>query len=693
MVGSNFLIENLNFKNEYVCYLFFSETSEDKQLSQEDLLRCPTRKFPPEQLFSHSFPDNYFITLVPIHSENNCPWGVVAIIDKVEHCVQVSYGIFNNYLDLMSLFIERDALIESIKQREQKATDLAKQLEVVASTSNDGIWDWDLGNNEINWNNRLLEMLGFKQTQEKHAYRHMNLFDRIHPDDDQEIRNQVTAHIKKNTPFKATFRLLSNHNEYLWVEASGKALRTPQGRATRFIGSMTDITQQRLHQQRIRHMAYHDTLTGLPNRAMLDEFLKDHIRHRGLNPLSVMLMDLDRFKLINDSYGHDVGDALLRHVAKTLQPLLRSSDFFARFGGDEFVFVSPLAEESQAIELAQRLLDGVETPFKYKGIDLSSQGSIGIAFYPTDGTSADDLIKKADIAMYRAKRIEKSSATLYHSAMNSDIQQQASLEQQLKLALAQAQFDVHFQPQINPLGGRLLGIEALARWNNPVLGQVSPERFIAAAESMGLISELGKQVGIKAMQTLARWNRDYPQMTLQLSINVSPGQLMRPNFSDEFLSWIDTTQCPANKITVEVTESTTLNDLEHSRTMLLRLAEQGVVISLDDFGTGYSSLALLKQLPLSWIKIDRSFVRDLETDKSNQDIIKSIVMLCHSFGFQTVAEGVETEEQLQIISDIGCDWVQGFIYSPALSANEFEQKYLKTTQAQDKQKPDNYPAH
>lgn len=661
---------------------FFSEISEDKLLSKENSISCSLESYPPKELFEHQFPTNFMVTLLPIEAEERSPWGVLAIVDDLSSEVSpIRHGLFNRYLDLLSLFLERDALVEAIQLREQKAKRLAQHLEAVANTSNDGIWDWDLTTNQVVWNNRLLEMLGFTNEAERQAHRNMNLFERMHPQDEGKIRGLITAHIHEEEDFRATFRLLSSENQYLWVEAGGKVLKSEQGHAIRFVGSMTDITEQLEHQQRIQHMAYHDPLTGLPNRAMLNDKLKHHIRNSTSHPVSVMLMDLDRFKYINDTYGHDMGDALLKHVAKTLQPVLRSRDFFARFGGDEFVFVCDLYKEEQALELAHRLLDAVETRFEHKGIEISSQGSIGIAFYPKDGKTADDLIKKADIAMYKAKRIESASAMLYNSSMNADVQLKATLEQQLKLAIEKDELEVHYQPQLSPISGRLLGVEALARWHSPVLGRVNPGLFIQTAESSGLIEALGQQISLKAMRQMARWHQQYPLMPLKLSLNVSPGQLMHPQFASDFLSWIEKSEVNAQSMTLEITETAAITDLDNTRATLQQLVNAGISISLDDFGTGYSSLSLLNQLPLNWIKIDRAFVKDIETNSSSQDIIHSIVQMCHSFGFQTVAEGVETQEQLKIIRDIGCDWVQGFVYSPALSPEEFEEGYLKNTLA------------
>ncbi|GGA71964.1 hypothetical protein GCM10011369_12160 [Neiella marina] len=656
----------------------FSEQNRESNLSKQSDQTCLPQSYPPRHLLDHDFPDHFALTLVPISAEDDDPWGVLALIDDLtSDTSNSSYSMFDNYLDMLSLFIERDALIASVRNRERKAKDLAEQLEVVANTSNDGIWDWNLKTNDVEWNTRLLEMLGFEHSGDIRAYRNMKFFERVHPDDQDRVRQQVLDHLENDKVFKTSFRLRGADDDYLWVDASGESIRNPLGQPERFVGSVTDITEQRRSQERIQHMAYHDALTGLPNRIMLNERLKTHIRDHALQPKAVMLMDLNRFKYVNDTYGHDVGDALLRHVAKQLKGILRGNDFFARFGGDEFVFLCDVTTEQAAIELAKRILVEVESRFKYNGIELSSHGSLGISFYPKDGQTADDLIKKADIAMYRAKQIKSTKAMLYALDMDADVELQATMEQKLKVAMENDELAVHYQPQIDPNNGELVGMEALARWQSDCLGHVSPAQFIPIAEEAGLITKLGGQVARKAMVQLAKWQQQFPERTIKLSINVSPGELMRSRFATEFIECVKSTDVDISQITVEITESAAIGDLDHSRAMLQQLVDAGISVSLDDFGTGYSSLSLLKQLPLEWVKIDRSFISNIDSEAANKDIVRSIVMMCHSFGYKTVAEGVETSAELKFISNAGCDLVQGFYYSKPLPADEFEKRYLQ----------------
>ena len=299
--------------------------------------------------------------------------------------------------------------------------------------------------------------------------------------------------------------------------------------------------------------------------------------------------------------------------------------------------------------------------------------------FSKDGTCVDDLIKKADIAMYKAKMLKSESAMVYHPGMDEDVQLQITMEQQLKQAIANEEFEVYFQPQINPVSGRLLGYEALARWQSPQLGNVSPSQFIPVAEESGLIVELGAIIAKKAISRHAMWLRQYPHSKLKLSLNVSPGQLMRTQFAEEFIDYIESAGSSCDGICIEVTESAAISDIQHTQNVLNKLTQAGIEVSLDDFGTGYSSLSLLKKLPLSWVKIDRSFISDIEMDSANRDIVHSILLLCHSLGYQTVVEGVETIGQLQEVENIGCDWVQGYFFSKPIPADKFESQFLSRT--------------
>ncbi|OZS42767.1 EAL domain-containing protein [Photobacterium sanguinicancri] len=507
-------------------------------------------QYPPNKLYNYTLPDPYLITLLPIPEESNGLCGVVAVVDDLHSSSSASgYSMFNNYLDMLSLFIERDALIESVKLREKKAKDMATK---------------------------------------------------------------------------------------------------------------------------IRHLAYYDTLTGIPNRIMVKEQLERHIQQRPRVPHAVMLMDLDRFKFVNDTYGHDVGDALLQHVSAALRRVSRRNDMLARLGGDEFLFFCDVSTDSEALLLANRILAEVEIPFLFKGLELTTQGSIGIAFYPQDGATADDLIKKADIAMYRAKRHSSVNAMLYDCSMDSDVQLQATLEQLLRQAIENEDLSVHFQPQYNPYTGKIYGVESLARWYSPTLGHISPVTFIAVAEESGLIYKLGELVTRKSVREHVRWSAMYPNHILKLSINVSPGQLMRPYFADDYIGLILQEGGNPKNIIIEITETAAITDLEQCVAVLNKFIDVGFEIALDDFGTGYSSLSLLKQLPLKYVKIDRSFIMDIDTDQSSNDIVRSIVMMCHSFGYCTLAEGVETPAQIERVKELGCNLIQGYVYSRPLPVEELD---------------------
>ena len=429
-------------------------------------------------------------------------------------------------------------------------------------------------------------------------------------------------------------------------------------------------------EEKIKYQAYHDSLTGLPNRMLLKDRLdvaQADSRRTG-EPLAVMFLDLDRFKLVNDSMGHSSGDELLLGVSDRITGALREGDSLARVGGDEYVLLLPrVSGPERAVEAARRVMQSLRKPWDLNGRDFHVTASIGIAMYPGDGTDSETLMRNADTAMYQAKADGRDRVRRFEAAMDDHVQERVELERDLRRALSLEQFTLHYQPQVDTRSGQVVGMEALVRWQSPERGLVPPNTFIPIAEETGLIWDLGRWVLREACSQVQSWRKAGLLHDIPVAVNVSPRQFHDVGIVDEVRATLAATGLPASQLELEITESTAMRDVEHSVQTLTQLKETGVRVSIDDFGTGYSSLSYLKRFPIDTVKIDRSFVMDIAQDPDDASIVSAIIVLAESLTMNTVAEGVETEEQLAFLRERNCGSFQGFIYSPALPADELAQ--------------------
>jgi diguanylate cyclase (GGDEF)-like protein len=427
-------------------------------------------------------------------------------------------------------------------------------------------------------------------------------------------------------------------------------------------------------EERMLHMANHDALTRLPNRVNLQGRLEQAMAsaRRGGRQLAVLFIDLDRFKNINDTLGHAVGDELLKVVAQRLRALLRESDAVARLGGDEFVVVLtdlPTPAASPSAVLATKIIEELGRPYEVLGHVVHSTPSVGIAVFPDDGADGVLLMKNADAAMYHAKAAGRNNFQFFAQAMNDAAVERLELENGLRDAVTRHEFRLHYQPQIDVASNEVVGVEALVRWQHPELGLVPPLKFITLAEETGLIVPIGEWVLGEALRQLAEW-RAQGMSRLIMSVNISAHQLSGAGFVDMVLSKLAAHDVPAAALKLEITESVAMQRPEVTVALLRELRQRGVGVAIDDFGTGYSSLSYLKQLPLNCLKLDRSFVRDIETDANDAAICAATISLAHSLGLAVVAEGVETTAQFEFLRSLGCDSVQGYFFSRPLPAPE-----------------------
>jgi diguanylate cyclase (GGDEF)-like protein len=425
----------------------------------------------------------------------------------------------------------------------------------------------------------------------------------------------------------------------------------------------------------IEHLAYHDSLTGLPNRPLFIDrlFISINMAERSRSRLAVFFCDLDRFKEINDSLGHSVGDELLRVVSERIRSSVRSEDTVARFGGDEFtLIVQKIDRVDDAVKVAQKIIDTVKIPFRVGEHELFVTTSIGISLYPNDGRDAETLVKNADTAMYRAKDMGRDSFQLYAPAMNARALEKLALENMLRKALAQQELVVFYQPIIDLKEDTVTGFEALVRWAHPELGLLSPAHFIPTAEVSGLIIPIGDWVLRTAARQTRLWQKKFGK-PLSISVNLSARQFQQPDLVAGVKGALHHSGLDARSLHLEISESNAMQNAENTAHTLRELKSVGVCISMDDFGTGYSSLSYLKRFPIDTLKLDRSFVSDLSTDPEDEAIATAVLAMAHSLDLRVVAEGVETSAQLAFLQERDCDMVQGYYFSPPLGCEELEE--------------------
>jgi diguanylate cyclase (GGDEF)-like protein/PAS domain S-box-containing protein len=455
-----------------------------------------------------------------------------------------------------------------------------------------------------------------------------------------------------------------------WINISISPVRDNAGQITHFIGIGEDITQKRQQEERIRYQAQYDDLTGLPNRALAQDRLQQAIRlaSRTDDKVALMFVDLDDFKKVNDTLGHDAGDVLIHEAAQRLRRVIRQSDTVARLGGDEFLIIIQQIHELNAIEaIAHNIIEQFGIPFVLDGTEFIVTTSLGITLFPDDGTDASELMRAADLAMYQSKAEGKNTHHFFSESMDEATREYSRLEQQLHNALERGEFSVVFQPIVRLQDTFPVGCEALLRWHNPVLGRVEPERFIAVAEQTGLIIQIGEFVMRQACREIAHWNREH-EVQLYVAVNLSPRQFWHGGFTERVAAILEETGLAAEYLELELTEGMIIRDHRNTEQIMHDLNALGIRLAMDDFGTGYSSLYQLKRFPFDKLKIDRSFVQDLEHDRDDDAVVRAAVALAHGLDLEIVAEGIERESQRNMLRNEKCEYGQGFLFSEPIDA-------------------------
>jgi diguanylate cyclase (GGDEF)-like protein/PAS domain S-box-containing protein len=564
---------------------------------------------------------------------------------------------------------------EDITQRKAGEAALRESEEryaLAASGAADGIWDWDLRSDVLFTSPRWRATLGLEAVEMGHASEEW--FRRVHPDDLARVKVELSTHLQARTPhLESEHRLLHKDGAYRWVLARGLAVRDAQGKAYRLAGSLTDITERKEAEEQLIHDALHDPLSGLPNRAffitLLDRAIK-RTRRRNDYLFAVLFVDLDRFKLVNDSLGHGVGDQLLVAISQRLKSCLRPGDVVARLGGDEFtILLEDIGDMSDATRVAERIQTELKEAFVFEGHEVFTSASIGIALSTAGHERPEYFLRDADTAMYRAKARGKARYEMFDEAMHTRAVAQLKLETDLRRALEREELRVLYQPIVVLDSGQITGFEALVRWQHSERGLIPPKEFIPMAEETGLILPIGRWVMETACHQTRVWLEQFPdQPQLSISVNMSAKHFQQPDLVAQVLEVLKQAGLSARNLRLEITESMLMDEPDAHVAIIRDLRGAGIQVQIDDFGTGYSSLSYLQRFSVDTLKIDRSFLA-AGGDGESWDIVETIITLAEDLGVNVIAEGVETEEQTERLKQLRCAHAQGFLFREPVDAD------------------------
>jgi len=568
--------------------------------------------------------------------------------------------------------------ITARKKIEADMQEKKRLLEESQRLAHIGSWKFNLLTKEFNWSDEIYRIFELSRGLSPSYKLFLKL---VHPEDRQNVYRSYREALKMQQGYEISHRLLFEDGSVKYVKEECETSFDSDGTALVSIGTIQDITKQKLMENMLKeqkeilsHLAHHDTLTELPNRSLFHDRLAKAIQKakRDNTKFAVFFIDLDRFKEINDSLGHDIGDEVLKEVADRFEAILRESDTLARLGGDEFtIIMENLQNGADASLLAMKILQSLSKPIIKDATSFYLSCSIGISLYPSDGSTVADLLKYADAAMYRAKEEGKGDFKFYSAEMTELALERVIMESSLRSGLHKREFEVYYQPQVKGATDQLIGMEALVRWNHPSMGVVSPSKFISLAESTGLIVQIDRFIMRSAMKQLGEWyTKDLNPGVLAL--NLSMQQLRQKDFIEFVSKTLRETGCKAEWVEFEVTESQIMRDIQEAIKILTELNDLGASVAIDDFGTGYSSLSYLKKLPIKKLKIDQSFVKDLPDNEEDVAITQAVIALAKSLKLNLIAEGVESKAQKDFILESGCENIQGYYYSKAVQKEDFE---------------------
>lgn len=619
---------------------------------------------------------------VPIQSKGK----TLGVLSVVNHTNQRAFkendeALLISLADYAAVAIENADLYskaqDEIAERKRIEGNLRESEERYALAvrgANDGIWDWNFKTETIYFSPRWKSILGYSE--EEVSEHPDEWFSRVHPEDLESLKLDISAHLGGiTTHFENEHRMLHKDGTYRWILSRGIAVLNESGVATRLAGSQTDVTDRKYAEQKLLHDAFYDKLTNLPNRALFLDHLQlavERAKRRPEYKFAVLFLDVDRFKDINDSYGHMVGDNLLVELAQMLASRMRTTDTIARFGGDEFVIlIDDITDESNAIQIANWIDSELVNPFQIKRHEIFVTISIGIVLSEIGYERAEDILRDADIAMYDAKGNGRAKFEMFEPAMRVRIVERLEIETDLRRAIDNNELRVYYQVIGSLNTHQVAGFEALVRWQHPEKGIVTPDRFIPIAEETGLIIPIDRWVLREACYQMHDWQARFPSYaSMTISVNLSSKQLIQPDLVEFIEETLSETGLNGNTLKLEITESAILENNEYILQVFNQLQELGIQIQIDDFGIGYSSLSYLSNFPINALKIDRSFVNSLNDESNNIQILQAIVNLSHRLGVGVIAEGVETVGQLTQLKQLGCEYGQGYLLSMPLESKE-----------------------
>jgi len=542
--------------------------------------------------------------------------------------------------------------------------------------TNDGLWDWDLNTNTVYFSPRWKSMLGYQEKEIGNTVE--DWFNLVHPQDVDRLKATIASHLQAQTPhLEQEYRILHKDGVYRWMLSRGLAVRNRDGKPYRVVGSQADITANKVTEAELLHQVFHDALTGLPNRLRFTEQLDQSIRRARQQEdysFAVLFLDLDRFKVVNDSLGHMIGDRLLIAIARRLEMCVRPEDIVARLGGDEFtILLENVRKVEDATLIAERIQNALSLPFNLEGYEVFTSASIGIAFSTTGYEKPEDLLRDADTTMYRAKGLGKARYAVFDASMHAQAMALLQMETYLRRAIERQEFRLHYQPIVNLKTRELVGFEALIRLQHPERGFISPVEFIPVAEETGLITQIGAWVLREACRQMYEWQQKFTSAAdLKISVNISPKQFRQLDLVMQVKQVLQGTGLNGRYLKLEITESTLVENADLVANMLKELQALGIGLSIDDFGTGYSSLSYLHRFAVDTLKIDKSFIKDFHVDWEKSKIVNTVIALAENLGIDVIAEGVETSEQAYLLQELKCQFGQGYLFSRPLDSQATE---------------------
>ena len=585
----------------------------------------------------------------------------------------------SNYDELAAVYEELLATEESLREKYDELSDSEEALKrseqrykLAIECANAFIWEWDLNTGEFYASDKAYDICGYSFDKDVNIIDFLK--DKVHPEDIDQVFKKYTDHISNVTRIcEVEFRFNKNNGGYVWLLLKGMAIKSSDNEVIKIAGSITDISYRKFSEEKIRFMAYYDALTELPNRISFMDKLNGFLEsiHDNHSEGAVLFIDLDNFKIINDTMGHNYGDRLLIYLARKFENWIDAEDMICRLGGDEFILLHPNVDVPGVIAYVKSFLELFDQPWKVDGKQIYVTVSIGIALYPKDGVDTDTILKNADAAMYKAKELGKNRFELFDQDMYLKLTRKTQIERILRKAIEDDEFVIYYQPQYDAQTNLIFGFEALLRLNSKELGYISPLEFIPIAEEYGYITKIGQWVMKETCKQAEKWiEKGYKFKSV--SVNISSVDLQQLDFQEYIEKIINNRGFEPNILELEITESVLMESLDSSIAILKQLLDMGIRIALDDFGTGYSSLSYLRKIPLNTLKIDKSFIDNITSNQKEEAIIDNMIEMAHSLDLKVVAEGVETKEQLLVLKERKCDYIQGYYFSKPLPADEIE---------------------